>query len=91
MLPGITPIGDIPDIFPPALACIVAPEGFLSALAFAGISLVLWSVLLPPYLLIKARRSALAPAYTFPGSNLLLKFIIIVGTLLWLLMIHAFS
>lgn len=77
--------------FPPALACIVAPEGFLSALAFAGISLVLWSVLLPPYLLIKARRSALAPAYTFPGSNLLLKFIIIVGTLLWLLMIHAFS
>ncbi|HFI5659432.1 MULTISPECIES: hypothetical protein [Klebsiella] len=35
----------------------------MSALAFAGISLVLWSILLPPYLLIKARRSALPAVY----------------------------
>lgn len=33
--------------FPPALACIIAPQGFLSALSFAGISLVLWSIILP--------------------------------------------
>jgi hypothetical protein len=61
----------------------------LSALAFAGISLVLWSILLPPYLLIKARRSAL-PAVFFPASNFILKMIIAVGAILWLLMIYAF-
>lgn len=33
--------------FPPALACIIAPQGFLSALSYAGISLVLWSIILP--------------------------------------------
>ncbi|NWK85958.1 aromatic amino acid transport family protein [Raoultella terrigena] len=76
--------------FPPALACIFAPQGFLSALAFAGISLVLWSILLPPCLLIKARRSSLPPVYNFPGNNLLLKFITVVGAMLWLLMIYAF-
>ncbi len=34
--------------FPAASACVIAPQGFLSALSFAGISLVLWSILLPP-------------------------------------------
>lgn len=76
--------------FPPALACIFSPEGFLSALAFAGISLVLWSILLPPCLLIQARRSALSPVYVFPGNNFLLKTIIIAGVILWLLMIYTF-
>lgn len=76
--------------FPPALAGIFTPQGFLSALAFGGLSLVLWSILLPPSLLIKARRSSLPPVYTFPGNNLLLKFIIVVGAILWLLMIYAF-
>ncbi|WP_265003835.1 aromatic amino acid transport family protein [Klebsiella variicola] len=76
--------------FPPALACIIAPQGFLSALSFAGISLVLWSIILPPYLLIKARRSTLPPVYNFPGNNPFLKIIIVTGVILWLLMIYAF-
>ncbi|HBQ3195923.1 TPA: tyrosine permease [Klebsiella variicola subsp. variicola] len=75
---------------PPALACIIAPQGFLSALSFAGISLVLWSIILPPYLLIKARRSKLPPVYSFPGNNFLLKIIIVTGVILWLLMSYAF-
>ena len=87
---GSRPLAIFLTYFPPALACIFAPQGFLSALAFAGISLVLWSILLPPYLLINARRSALPPVYIFPASNVLLKMIIIVGALLWLLMIYAF-
>ena len=76
--------------FPPALTCIIAPQGFLSSLSFAGISLVLWSIILPPYLLIKARRSTLPPVYNFPGNNPFLKIIIVTGVILWLLMIYAF-
>ncbi|HDK6653083.1 TPA: tyrosine permease [Klebsiella variicola] len=76
--------------FPAASACVIAPQGFLSALSFAGISLVLWSILLPPYLLIKARRSSLPPVYTFPGNNVFLKIIIVTGAMLWLLMIFTF-
>jgi hypothetical protein len=52
--------------FPAALACICPARIFVCP-AFAGISLVLWSILLPPYLLIKARRSAL-PAVYFSGK-----------------------
>ncbi|VDR27918.1 Uncharacterised protein [Raoultella terrigena] len=33
---------------------------------------------------------SLPPVYTFPGNNLLLKFITVVGAILWLLMIYAF-
>ncbi|WP_045854964.1 hypothetical protein [Raoultella terrigena] len=33
---------------------------------------------------------SLPPVYTFPGNNLLLKFITVVGAMLWLLMIYAF-
>ncbi|WP_310562886.1 aromatic amino acid transport family protein, partial [Klebsiella pneumoniae] len=76
--------------FPAASACVIAPQGFLSALSFAGISMVLWSILLPPYLLIKARRSSLPPVYTFPGNNVFLKIIIVTGAMLWLLMIFTF-
>lgn len=60
---GSRPLAIFLTYFPAALASIFAPQGFLSALAFAGISLVLWSILLPPYLLIKARRSALPAVY----------------------------
>ncbi|SWI96573.1 tyrosine permease [Klebsiella pneumoniae] len=52
--------------------------------------MVLWSILLPPYLLIKARRSSLPPVYTFPGNNVFLKIIIVTGAMLWLLMIFTF-
>ncbi|EPL6128721.1 aromatic amino acid transport family protein [Klebsiella aerogenes] len=76
--------------FPPALACIIAPQGFLSALSYAGISLVLWSIILPPYLLIKARRSTLPLVYNFPGNNFLLKIIIVIGVIVWLLIIYSF-
>lgn len=87
---GSRPLAIFLTYFSAALACIFAPQGFLSALAFAGISLVLWSILLPPYLLIKARRSALPAIYFFPASNFILKIIIAVGAILWLLMIYAF-
>lgn len=39
---GSRPLAIFLTYFPPALACIFAPQGFLSALAYAGISLVLW-------------------------------------------------
>ena len=74
--------------FPPAVVCMLEPEGFLPALAFAGLSLVIWSILLPPTLLLRARKSSLTPVYSFPGNNLLLKLIIGVGAVIWLMMIY---
>ena len=74
--------------FPPAVVCMLEPEGFLPALAFAGLSLVIWSILLPPALLLRARKSSLKPVYTFPGNNLLLKAIMGIGVVVWLMMIY---
>jgi len=82
------PLAIVLTYFPPAIVCMLEPEGFLPALAFAGVSLVIWSILLPPILLLRARKSSLTPVYAFPGSDLLLKMIVGVGMVIWLMMIY---
>ncbi|MEJ5173700.1 aromatic amino acid transport family protein, partial [Erwinia sp. MYb416] len=73
---------------PPALLCIVNPDGFISALAYAGIALVIWSVLLPPLLLIKARKAQIKGPYQFPASNAFLYSYFVAGFLLWVGMLY---
>ncbi|MEE3645422.1 aromatic amino acid transport family protein [Brenneria sp. L3_3C_1] len=80
------PLAILLTYFPPAVICIFMPEGFLPAMAFAGVSLVSWSVLLPPFLLLKVRKSTLKAVYTFPGNNQVLMLILSVGFLVWLMM-----
>lgn len=72
---------------PPALFCIIKPDGFLLAISYAGIALVIWAVLLPPALLLVARKRCLDATYNFPLSNNALKLFLIMGTLMWIFMV----
>ncbi|WP_338556897.1 aromatic amino acid transport family protein [Erwinia sp. E_sp_B01_3] len=72
---------------PPALFCIIKPDGFLLAISYAGIALVIWAVLLPPVLLLVARKRGLAATYHFPLSDNILKLFLMVGTLMWIFMV----
>ena len=68
---------------PPALFCIVSPDGFVVAISFAGIALVIWSVLLPPLLLIRARKLTAAAPWSFPVGNNALYLFFLLGVILW--------
>lgn len=72
---------------PPALLCIITPDGFIPALAYAGIALVIWSVLLPPLLLLKARKAGIEGPYQFPAGNKFLYGYFLSGFLLWVAML----
>lgn len=72
---------------PPALLCVITPDGFIPALAYAGIALVIWSVLLPPLLLLKARKSGIEGPYRFPAGNKFLYGYFLSGFLLWVAML----
>lgn len=72
---------------PPALFCIIKPDGFLLAISYAGIALVIWAVLLPPVLLLVARKKGVAATYHFPLSDNTLKLFLMVGTLMWIFMV----
>lgn len=82
---GILPV--LLTYLPPALFCIIKPDGFLLAISYAGIALVIWAVLLPPVLLLVARKKCLEATYNFPLSNNALKLFLVIGTIMWILMV----
>lgn len=71
---------------PPAIFCLFKPDGFLAAISYAGISLVIWAVLLPPLLLIRAREMGKTAVWNFPLGNNVLRVFLVLGVVLWLFM-----
>lgn len=62
---------------PPALVCFFFPNGFILAIGYAGLGLTLWSVIVPPFLVKKARVLLNSESYKAPCGNALLNFIIV--------------
>jgi len=67
---------------PPLLFAIFYPEGFVKALAYAGLCVAVLEVILPALMAYQLRRSRLRTSmFRFPGGNLVLALIFLMGVL----------
>ncbi len=71
---------------PPAILCALFPDGFIPAMAYAGIALTIWSVLLPPLLVLKARKTMPQGGYRVPCNSAALILVLLFGVITFVTM-----
>ncbi|MEG2140531.1 MAG: aromatic amino acid transport family protein, partial [Bilophila sp.] len=67
--------------FPPIVGGLVWPDGFRSAIAWAGLAATIWSVIVPALMLRVSRRKFAAGSFRAPGGSWTIPVLLIYGTL----------
>jgi tyrosine-specific transport protein len=67
---------------PPLMFALFYPQGFITALGYAAIALVILALFLPVALVISARRTHKEPRYTVAGGNPALVIVLIFGLII---------
>ncbi|PQJ89056.1 MULTISPECIES: aromatic amino acid transport family protein [Aliivibrio] len=67
---------------PPLMFALFYPQGFITALGYAAIALVILALFLPVALVISARRTHKEPGYTVAGGNPALVIVLIFGLII---------
>jgi len=74
---------------PPSVCCFFFPNGFVPAIAYAGIGLTIWSILLPPLLVRKSRQTLTDGQYRLPFGNSFFGLFFIIGLLIFTMVCYA--
>ncbi|MGV8002566.1 tryptophan permease [Photorhabdus temperata subsp. temperata] len=64
---------------PPTVLALLAPNGFLYAIGFAGLAATIWAVIVPALMVRASRRRFPDASYRAPGGKFLIGFIILFG------------
>lgn len=66
---------------PPTLGGLLWPDGFRSAIGWAGLAATIWSVIVPALMLRASRRKFPTSLFTAPGGRLVVPLLLLFGTL----------
>ena len=64
---------------PPMIGGIIWPDGFLPAIAWAGLAASIWSLIVPALLLRASRRKFQASLYRVPGGSTTVPLLLVYG------------